>query len=70
MKNFCFVINEKDNYFELWADGKCITDCFSLEDDSADLMEQLVEFADVPCYKKLTYKEVHETTCKLDNNLI
>jgi hypothetical protein len=60
MKNFYFVINKKDNYFELWVDGECITDFFSLKDDSADLMEQLVEFADASCYKKLTYKEVHE----------
>jgi len=59
MRDFYFVMNEEDNYFELWADGKCITDCFSLSDDSADLMEQLVEFADVPCYKKLTSNEVH-----------
>lgn len=60
MKNFYFVINEEFNYFELWVDGKCITDCFSLDSNSeADLMEQLVEFADVPCYKKLTPKGVH-----------
>ncbi len=59
MKNFYFVINKDDNYFELWVDGKCITDCFGL-DSEADLMEQLVEFADVPCYKKLTHKEVQE----------
>lgn len=59
MKDFYFVINEEDNYFELWANGGCVTDCFSLSDDSADLMEQLVEFADVPCYKKLTSNEVH-----------
>lgn len=60
MKGFYFVMNKKDNYFELWAEGKCITDCFSLSNGEAELMEQLVEFADVPCYKKLAYKEVHE----------
>jgi hypothetical protein len=59
MKGFYFVMNEEDNYFELWAEGKCITDCFDLHNESADVMEQLVEFADVPCYKKLSYKEVH-----------
>jgi len=64
MKNFYFVINEKDNYFELWIDGKCITDCFLLGNESADVMEQLVEFADVPCYKKLSYNEVHEILLK------
>ena len=60
MKNFYFVINEETSFLELWVEGKCITDCFSLSGESADIMEQLVEFADVPCYKKLAYKEVHE----------
>lgn len=60
MKNFYFVINEETGNFELWVEEKCITDCFSLSDESADVMEQLVEFADVPCYKKLTHNEVHK----------
>ena len=60
MKNFYFVINEKDNYFELWVNGECITDCFSLKGGEAELMEQLVNWAGTPCYKRLTYKEVHE----------
>ena len=64
MKDFYFVINEKDDFFELWVGGKCITDCFSLEDSEAELMEQLVEFADVPCYKKLTSKEVNNILLK------
>ena len=53
MKDFYFVINEDDTFFELWVDGECITDCFSFEDSEANLMKQLVEFADVPCYKKI-----------------
>lgn len=64
MNDFYFVINEKNNYFELWVDGKCITDCFSLNEESTDVMEQLVEFANVPCYKKLSYKEVHEVVAR------
>jgi len=64
MNNFYFVLNEEEDYFELWVDGKCITDCFSLSDASADVMEQLVEFANVPCYKKLAYKDVHEVVSK------
>jgi len=64
MNNFFFVINENDNSFELWIDDKCITDCFSLNEESAEVMEQLVEFANVPCYKKLTYKEVNEVVSR------
>ena len=56
MKNIHFIVNERD--FELWVNGKCITDCFGLDGDEAELMEQLVEFADVPCYVKLDYEEV------------
>jgi hypothetical protein len=59
MKNFYFVINEKDNYFELWVNGECITNCFGFGNE-AELMEHLVEFADIPCYKKLTSKEIYE----------
>ena len=55
MKNFYFVINEDDT-FELWVDGKCITDCFSLiHGGESDLMKQLVQFADVPCYRRIEY---------------
>lgn len=63
MKDFYFVINDNEDskLFELWVDGRCITDCFSLDhSDEADLMEQLVEFANVPCYKKLSVKEVQK----------
>lgn len=57
MKNIHFIVNERE--FELWVNDKCITDCFSLDGDEAELMEQLVEFADVPCYEeKLDYEEV------------
>ena len=59
MKNVCFVINKKDNYFELWVDGECITDCFSLNGGEADLMEQLVKWADIPRYKRYIPQEVH-----------
>lgn len=53
MKNFYFVANEKNNTFELWVNGECITDCFSLNEESFDLMEDLVNFADVPLYKEM-----------------
>lgn len=54
MKNFYFVANEKNNTFELWVNGECITDCFSLNEESFDLMEDLVNFADVPLYKEIS----------------
>jgi hypothetical protein len=60
MKNLHFVIDEEREEFELWVDGACITDCFSLTSEAADLMEQLVEFAHVPCYKKLNAEEVRK----------
>ena len=60
MENVYFVINEENKMFELWVDGECITDCFSLTDSEADLMEQLVQFANVPCYKKLDFEEIHK----------
>lgn len=60
MKNLHFVINEEREEFELWVDGACITDCFSLRSGEADLMEQLVEFAHVPCYKQLNAEEVRK----------
>lgn len=53
MKDFYFVLNDANNAFELWVGGECITDCFSLVDNEADLMKQLVHFADVPCYKRV-----------------
>lgn len=59
MKDFYFIVND-NGAFELWVDGKCITDCFSLADGEADLMEQLVQFADIPCYKKISYEEIQE----------
>ena len=65
MKNFYFVINEKNKMFELWVHGECITDCFSLTDSEADLMEQLVHFANVPCYKNLDFEKIHKIL--LDN---
>lgn len=61
MRDFYFVINEDNGMFELWVNGKCITDCFSLDPTGEmELMKQLVEFADVPCYKKLSVKEVQK----------
>ena len=59
MKNFYFIINDIGT-FELWVDGKCITDCFYLTGCEADLMEQLVQFADVPCYKKVYFEEIRK----------
>lgn len=59
IKNFYFVVNEENGEFELWVDGECITECFGLKNcGDADLMEQLVEFANVPCYKKLSVEKV------------
>lgn len=60
MENFYFIINDENNTFELWVNGECITDCFLLADREADLMEELVHFADVPCYKRISFKELHE----------
>ena len=65
MKNFYFIINEENKMFELWVNGKCITDCFSLAGDEAELMQQLVEFANIPCYKRLDFEEINEML--LDN---
>ena len=56
MKDFYFVIGDHNN-FELWVDGKCITNCFSLGEKEADLMKQLVHFAKVPCYAKIDFEE-------------
>ena len=66
MKNIHFVINKENREFELWVDGKCITDCFSLSDDSTELMEQLVEFAHVPCYIQLDAQEIVNTVNKIN----
>lgn len=52
MKKIYFVICEERNEFELWVDGELITDCFSLDEESYDLMHDLVKFAEVPVYKK------------------
>jgi len=62
MKNTFFVIKEDFGTFEYWADGKCITDCFDLSDESAELMSQLAEFSDIPVYRMemLSDKEVNE----------
>lgn len=60
MKNFHFVINEEREEFELWVNGECITDCFSLKSEAADLLEQLVEFANVPCYERLNAEMVRK----------
>lgn len=62
-KNFYFVINDKEGYFELWVNGECITECLPLTVHSGEteLMEQLVEFAGVPCYKKLNPDEIYKT---------
>jgi hypothetical protein len=62
INNFCFVINEEDEAFELWVNGECITDCFYLKGEEAELMYQLARFANVPCYerKKLSFEEVHK----------
>jgi hypothetical protein len=59
MKNFYFIVNENKT-FELWVNECCITDCFSLLDSEGDLMEQLVRFANVPCYKKISFEEIRE----------
>lgn len=67
MKNIHFIINDEKSEFELWVDGECITDCFSLQSDEAELMAQLVEFAEVPCYKKLSVREVNEKIKTIDN---
>ena len=65
MDNFYFIINNENKAFELWVNGECITDCFSLKGREADLMEQLVEFADIPCYKRLNFQKVQKIL--LDN---
>jgi hypothetical protein len=65
INDFHFIINDKDGTFELWVNGECITDCFFLADKEAELMEQLVRFANVPCYKKISFEEVHKIL--LDN---
>lgn len=68
MKNFNFVIDEEREEFELWVDGECITDCFVFcaMSDATNLMEQLVKFAGVPCYKKLNAKEVHKKILNIE----
>lgn len=62
MKNTFFVIDEENGTFEYWAKGECITDCFDLSGDCAELMSQLAEFSDIPVYrmKILSDKEVNE----------
>jgi hypothetical protein len=68
MKNFNFVIDEEREEFELWVDGECITDCFVFcaMSDATQLMEQLVEFADVPCFKKLSAEEVRKKMLNIE----
>lgn len=61
MNNFYFIIKDDREFeFELWVNGQCITDCFSLADGEAELMEQLVHFANVPCYKRVSFEEIHK----------
>jgi len=62
MKNTFFVIKEDYQTFEYWVNGECITDCFGLGDDGAELMAQLAEFSNIPVYRMqmLTDKEVRE----------
>lgn len=68
MKNFNFVIDEEREEFELWVDGECITDCFVFcaMSDATNLMEQLVEFAGVPCFKKLKAEDVHKKVLNIE----
>ena len=59
MKNFCFVINDEEDLFEFWCDGRIITDCFpcgggEMTADIRELVYELNKFAEVPIYKKAT----------------
>lgn len=60
MKNIQFIINDMNNYFELWVNGECITDCFSMDGDGFDLMQQLVEFGGIPVFRIVNTKELQQ----------
>ena len=57
MKNIYFTINygyeDLNEYFEfsLWIDGKCIEDYCSNDETAKNILYDLVNFANIPCYK-------------------
>ena len=54
IKNIHFVIDENNNRFEVWVNGECITDCYSMDEEGFDLMTDLVKFANIPLYREVS----------------
>lgn len=65
MKNIYFIYNKDTDCFELYVNGECITDCFSVEGECGDLIDDLNKFAGVPIYKKVDRTQLKEILYKI-----